>query len=364
MVKFEVLKKILFIKIFFFLANIAYGNECKKKSLLKVGLINNSYIDYKPYLYYTLGNYSLTESVEFEINEVNKNAYKFDIIFGEYNELAKLSKNNFIKPKKIKKFYEINNISISGNILPLDLDTFIILSKGKTNKIDFEFLSNIQNSTKYTLGMSFLNNQKLLNLMTYVTENEFIDMNNIVIEKDINLFKKFFRNMNNNLLFANLDDVFDSYQNSDNIFTLFSDGILIHKQFNNDLFQLFPKSKYIWDSENGLYKKNSEINPISFFGFSAYLNDTSQSGFLCYLIRKDIRLKSFQNFDIELSPLSYEEIKNSKIKISDEYKDILEVKHKYIYENQNKDNDSQKIKNIIFGKNSYLDFIDSEGYLN
>ena len=63
-------------------------------------------------------------------------------------------------------------------------------------------------------------------------------------------------NINNNLLFANLDDVFDSYQNSENIYTLFNDGILIHKQVDNDLFQLFPKSKYFWDSENGLYKKN------------------------------------------------------------------------------------------------------------
>ena len=59
------------------------ANECLIKKDLNIGLIENNYIDYKYYLYYALGEYSLLNDIEFTISEVNKNANEFDIIFGE-----------------------------------------------------------------------------------------------------------------------------------------------------------------------------------------------------------------------------------------------------------------------------------------
>jgi len=44
---------------------------------LNIGFIENNYIDYKYYLYYALGDYSLINDVEFTISEVNQNANEF-----------------------------------------------------------------------------------------------------------------------------------------------------------------------------------------------------------------------------------------------------------------------------------------------
>ena len=118
--------------IFFLLiiiSNNSNSNECLTKKGLNIGFIENSYIDYKYYLYYSLGDYSLLNNIEFTISEVNQNANEFDIIFGEYRDLEKLSLNQTQIPDKVLNFYNNNEIEITGNLFPLDLDTFIILSK-------------------------------------------------------------------------------------------------------------------------------------------------------------------------------------------------------------------------------------------
>ena len=130
--------------------------------------------------------------------------------------------------------------------------------------------------------------------------------------------------------------------------------------------QLFPKSKFIWDDEEGVFKENLDIKPISFYGFSAYLNNSQSSGFLCYLIDEKVRLKAFKDFNIQLSPLSIKEIKNIKDELPESYIKILENKNKNIFvpnyssENQNYD----QFLRLIFGKNKFNEIFDNQDYLN
>ena len=72
-----------FLTIFFFLYyNNSIGQECASPSTLKVGLLDDSFIDYKHYLYYELGNYALNENIDFEFKYVDGNVDQFDLIFG------------------------------------------------------------------------------------------------------------------------------------------------------------------------------------------------------------------------------------------------------------------------------------------
>ena len=82
------------------------SNECLLKKDLNIGLIENDYIDYKYYLYYALGEYSLINDVEFKISEVDQNADEFDIIFGEFRDLQKLSLNQIIIPNKVLQYQQ------------------------------------------------------------------------------------------------------------------------------------------------------------------------------------------------------------------------------------------------------------------
>ena len=95
------------------ISNKSNSNECLTKKGLNIGFIENSYIDYKYYLYYALGDYSLTNDIEFSISEVNQNANEFDIIFGEYRDLEKLSLNQTQIPNRVLNFYNDNEIEIS-----------------------------------------------------------------------------------------------------------------------------------------------------------------------------------------------------------------------------------------------------------
>ena len=56
---------IFFLLLIFHKNSIA--NECLIKKELNIGFIENNYIDYKYYLYYALGEYSLINDVEFTI---------------------------------------------------------------------------------------------------------------------------------------------------------------------------------------------------------------------------------------------------------------------------------------------------------
>ena len=101
------------------------AKECKFGNIIKIGLIKNDYINYQYYLSYMIDKYSLKNSVNYELIEVDGNIDEFDIIFGEYKDLKKLSIRNIQLPTKLEISYKENNIIIDNNILPLDLHTFI-----------------------------------------------------------------------------------------------------------------------------------------------------------------------------------------------------------------------------------------------
>ena len=128
--------QIYFLFIFLFIIKTLSGNECESNSPLKIGLMGNDYINYEYYLYYELGNFAFDKNIEFEIQKVDNNVNEFDIIFGEYYDLIKLSQDKVNYPKRIKNFYSGNNIELSNNIFPLDLDTLVLISKNieKKNK--------------------------------------------------------------------------------------------------------------------------------------------------------------------------------------------------------------------------------------
>lgn len=364
-----ILKRIISIFIvisFLFFPKNVLSNECITKNKIKVGLIENDYIDYKYYIYYVLSNYSLKKNLEYEFEIANNNLDEFDIIFGEHSDLNRLSLRDLELPSKIKEFYNKNEIKISNNILPLDLDTFIILGDQKYNELNLEGFSNIVSPNKYTLGLSFLRHENIINLIMYNSELDSVDINNFIIESNISSLKKIFKNMNNNVIGSDYSEVYNSYKNFENIFTLFSDGILLYKNNNTALFKKFPKSKYTWDEENGVFINNNYTKPTSFFGFSAYINNINNIGLICYMIEPDIRLKAFRDFNIQLSPLSIIEVKKIINDIPDDYKEILKNKNKYIKKPNYEKNYIQynEIKDIIFNKTDYINLIDKNNLLN
>ena len=81
---YKIIKYFLSISFFLILTLKAYSKECSISSPLKIGLIDNQYIDYKYYLSYFLSNYTLKESIDFELTEIENELQHFDIIFGEY----------------------------------------------------------------------------------------------------------------------------------------------------------------------------------------------------------------------------------------------------------------------------------------
>ena len=358
-------KLFFFIFLFSFKISNIYSTECKFQNKIKVGLIDNDYIDYSYYLYYFLGNFSLHNEIDFELQKVDSNIDEFDIIFGDYFDLKKLSKRKINIPDKLSKFYENNGIIISNNIFPLDLDSFVILSKGNKIQSNLESLANLYSPVRYTLGMTFLPKHQLINFVIYNLENEKIILNNTQAETYFNLLNKIYKNLNKNILFSNYNELYQSYENLENEYTLFTDGILLDKNTQYSSFQSFPKSKYKWNDEKGLFKINDEFKPISFYGFSAYLNNENQTSFLCYLITEENRLNTFKNFNIQISPFSINELKKIRNEIPKDYIEILEEKNKFIVD-INYNDEIKKYKNIMlfFEKKNYHEGFLVKDYLN
>ena len=358
--------QIYFLFILFFIIKTLSGNECGTNSPLKIGLIENDYINYEYYLYYELGNFAIDKNLEFEIQKVENNVNEFDIIFGEYYDLIKLSQNKVNYPTNIKNFYSENNIELSNNIFPLDLDTFILISKNIEKKINnLEGLSKYYDPIRYTLGLNFKLQNEVSKIIAYNTG--YTDFNLEMIENEmlLNLFEKTYKNLNKNILSSDFLETYNSYENGENVYTLFNDGILLNKNFKYQTYQLFPQSKYKWNRDEGIFLEKSETVPYSYYGFSAYLNNTNEFGFLCHLIKDDVRNNSFKNFNIALSPLSENEVKGYE-GLPEGYIEILNSKNQNIL-NINYKNFSQKyelLKSIIFGNHSYQKSIETNDYLN
>ena len=358
--------QIYFLFILFFIIKTLSGNECESNSPLKIGLIENDYINYEYYLYYELGNFAVDKNLEFEIQKVENNVNEFDIIFGEYYDLVKFSQNKVNYPTSIKNYYSENNIELSNNIFPLDLDTFMLISKNIEKKINnLEDLSKYYDPIRYTLGINFKLQNEVSKIIAYNTG--YTDFNLEIIENEtlLNLFGKAYKNLNKNILSSDFLETYNSYENGENVYTLFNDGILLNKNFKYQTYQLFPQSKYKWNRDEGIFLEKSETVPYSYYGFSAYLNNTNEFGFLCHLIKDDVRNNSFKNFNIALSPLSANEVKGYE-GLPEGYIEILNSKNLNIL-NINYKNFSQKyelLKSIIFGNHSYQKSIETNDYLN
>lgn len=321
--------KIYFCFIFFTLINSLYGLECKKSTNLKIGLVEDEHIDYEPYLYYFLGDYALHNSIDFQIESFKNNPDEFDIIFGHYDNLNKFTKIKLDLPNKIINFYNRNGVKISNNILPLDLDTLVLINKDiNIQELKLQDLANYYDPIKYTLGAN-LNGRKMIELLIYNLETNELDLNNISLESHMMQYNGIYSNNNKNIIKSNYTEIYDSYINDENVFTLFSDGILLYKNFKFGSFQLFPKSKYFWNKNDGLFVEKKDINPISSYGFSAYLN-SSNTDFICFLLSEDVRVKTFQNFNIQISPFSNKEVDSIKEKLPKKYLKILEKKKDFI----------------------------------
>ena len=358
--------QIYFLFILFFIIKTLSGNECGTNSPLKIGLIENDYINYEYYLYYELGNFAVDKNLEFEIQKVENNVKKFDIIFGEYYDLIKLSQNKVNYPTSIKNYYSENNIELSNNIFPLDLDTFVLISKNIEKKINnLEDLSKYYDPIRYTLGINFKLQNEVSKIIAYNTGYKDFNLEIIENETLLNLFGKAYKNLNKNILSSDFLETYNSYENGENVYTLFNDGILLNKNFKYQTYQLFPQSKYKWNRDEGIFLEKSETIPYSYYGFSAYLNNTNEFGFLCHLIKDDVRNNSFKNFNIALSPLSANEVKGYE-GLPEGYIEILNSKNQNIL-NINYKNFSQKyelLKSIIFGNHSYQKSIETNDYLN
>ena len=359
-----ILLKIFFLLLFLNIKPIFASEECINKKNLKIGLINNDYIDYQYYLYYELGNYAQQNDIDFELAFVDQNIDEFDIVFGEFNQLKNLSIKEISLPNQIKKFYEDNSLDVKNNILPLDLDTLIVLSNQTSSIKNLEELSIIYSPIKYTFGMNFNNNEHLSKLILFSSHQQITDLKSHTVESTLSSLNKLYSNTNKNILDANFLELYNSYESKENLFTLFNDGILLYKNLQDSYFNIFPQNKFKWNEDLGVFDNISDSVPYSYYGFSAFINNTNQIGILCHLTKQEVRNNTFRNFNLQISPLSMSELKSFE-NLPAGYEEIVNLKNtNIINDEQNILSQIDLIRDVIFGNQHYRDLIESNNYLN
>ena len=350
--------------LFIYSKPIFASEECSNEKNLKIGLINNDFIDYQYYLYYELGNYVQENNIDFELAFIDKNIDEFDIVFGEFNQLKNLSIKEISLPNQIKKFYEDNGLDIKHNILPLDLDTLVVLSNQTYSLKNLEELSNIFSPIKYTFGMNFNNNEYLSKLIFFSNHQKIIDLESHSVESTLSSLNKLYSNANKNILDANFLELYNSYESKENLFTLFSDGIILYKNLQDSYFNIFPQNKFKWNEDLGVFDNISDSVPYSYYGFSAFINNTNQIGILCHLTKQEVRNNTFRNFNLQISPLSMNELKSIE-NLPAGYEEIVNFKNTNIIDDeQNILGQIDLIRDVIFGNQHYRDLIESNNYLN
>ena len=359
-----ILVKVFFLVLFINTKPIFASEECSNEKNLKIGLINNDYIDYQYYLYYELGNYVQENNIDFELAFIDQNIDEFDIVFGDFNQLKNLSIKEISLPNQIKKFYEDNGLDIKHNILPLDLDTLVVLSNQTYSLKNLEELSNIFSPIKYTFGMNFNNNEHLSKLILFSSHQKIIDLESHTVESTLSSLKKLYSNANKNILDANFLELYYSYESKENLFTLFSDGIILYKNLQDSSFNIFPQNKFKWNEDLGVFDNISNSVPYSYYGFSAFINNTNQIGILCHLTKQEVRNNTFRNFNLQISPLSMSELKSFE-NLPAGYEEIVNLKNTNIIDDeQNILSQIDLIRDVIFGNQHYRDLIESNSYLN
>ena len=107
-----ILLKVFFLVIFIYTKPIFASEECTSEKNLKIGLINNDYIDYQYYLYYELGNYVQQNNIDFEF--INPLSYEKFV-----EELSKTERLIFF-PQWLESF---NRVTIEAKILNCKITT-------------------------------------------------------------------------------------------------------------------------------------------------------------------------------------------------------------------------------------------------
>ena len=149
------------------------------------------------------------------------------------------------------------------------MDTLVVLSNQTYSLKNLEELSNIFSPIKYTFGMNFNNNEHLSKLILFSNYQKIIDLESHTVESTLSSLNKLYSNVNKNILDANFLELYNSYESRENLFTLFSDGILLYKNLQDSYyFNVFPQNKFMWNEELGKFNNISESIPYSYYGFS------------------------------------------------------------------------------------------------
>ena len=212
--------------------------------------------------------------------------------------------------------------------------------------------------------MNFNHNEHLPKLILFSNHQQNIDLESHSLESTLSSLNKLYSNANKNILDANFLELYNSYESKENLFTLFNDGILLYKNLQDSYFNLFPQNKFKWNEDLGMFNNISDSIPYSYYGFSAFINNTNQIGLICHLTKQDVRNNTFRNFNLQIGPLSMSELKNFE-NLPAGYEEIVNLKNKNIInEDQNISKKIDLIRDIIFGNKHHVDFIKSNNFLN
>ncbi|MDA9162819.1 hypothetical protein N9O29_01100 [Alphaproteobacteria bacterium] len=348
--------RVIFIFVTIFINKSIAEEICPKNEQdISVHLITDGYYNYEDYLHYSLGKFSSLNNNKYNLNvskELNLGSINSDVIFGEFHELQKIinKESKLATPEYIQNFYQKNNIKDShqnNNLYPLDLDTYILVSKEKFNNVENEEdIYNFFDQSKYTLSQSFYSKSETINFMSFLLMDNVMNFENPFFESILFNQKSKYSLLNKNTFLGSYEEVIDSFHNNENLFTVLPDGFAYHENIN---FINYPNSEKIWDKEIGKFKSNDLKNMTSFYGFSALVNKESGFNFLCYLTTSDSRKIIMKNFNLGISPLTINDLSDID-KISSKYKELLKLKSQNI-RNLNKENitknDEDFHKNII-----------------
>ena len=94
--------------------------------------------------------------------------------------------------------------------------------------------------------MNFNNNEDLSRLINFTNHKETLKLESNKVESTLSSFNKLYKNTNKNILDANFIELYNSYENKENLFTLFSDGILFYKNLTIRNFFYFKTSFYLF----------------------------------------------------------------------------------------------------------------------
>ena len=120
------------------------------------------------------------------------------------------------------------------------------------------FIENIFNTRypfRYTLALSFMYPQILDKLFTsFILKRVNLKrMKFILIDLKKN-FDNLFNNLNKSLLESSHEEILDSYNKNENVYTTFSDGVLMYQNFNFKNFQHLASSLFKWNNQKGYFE--------------------------------------------------------------------------------------------------------------